>query len=437
MTAPRRAFVLGGGIAGIVAAFGLRDRGFSVTLLESRRWLGGRAFSSPDPATGWVLDNGPHVMLGCYRSMRALLRRLGSEHAFEQDTKLRLAARDARGRHAQLRLSRLPVPLAMPPALLRLPLSWAGRLRALRGMVATLGRTPPEWSLADWFRRRGQHGEPDAWLWRPLCRAIMNVEPELASARDFLATLRIAFSGSAADAAFWLPKRPWGEIVGEPALRTLLADGVDVRCGARVVRCQVTDARVTLLEVADGEPIAVGERDVVVAALPWFAARDLWPALGAAAQLQASPIVSAYFETARGAPHLPVDGPVVSLVDGDPFHFVLRTPGADVRRFALLSGGNRVFDGMTVDAIADLARSQVERHYPGWAGGRAATVRIRKEQLATFVAAPGVAVRLAPDRPAAGLTNLWCCGDWTATGLPATLEGAARSAELVVRGVGG
>jgi zeta-carotene desaturase len=428
-------FVIGGGTAGLVAAFALRERGSEVTLLESRGWLGGRAFSSRDPPTGWPLDNGPHVMLGCYRAMRALLRRLGTEREFRQDRSLTLAFRTASGEPARLSLSRLPVPLGMPPALLRLPWPFAARMRALRGMASSLRGAPASWTLADWCERRGQGGPPDAWLWRPLCRAIMNTEPEFAAASDFLATLREAFAGSAANAAFWLPLRPWSEIIGEPASRALPAAGVTVRLGARVEALAAADGRIAAIVLAAGERIELGAGDLVASAMPWTALRRVLPEVcPSVPEMESSPIVSAYFETAVGASPLPDDGPVVALVDGDPFHFVLRTPGANARRFAVLSGGNRVFDGMDTAAIAAAARAQLERHYRGWSGERA-VVRIRKERHATFVAAPGS----SPSRPRPGALpggphNLRVCGDWTATGLPATLEGAARSAEMMLAG---
>ncbi|MFN9705618.1 MAG: FAD-dependent oxidoreductase, partial [Planctomycetota bacterium] len=97
------AYVLGGGVAGLTAAFGLADRGFRTTLLESRGWLGGRAFSSFDKAAERHLDNGPHAMLGCYRSTRALLRRLGTEGLFQQDRALAMAYRAPGGRTLWLR----------------------------------------------------------------------------------------------------------------------------------------------------------------------------------------------------------------------------------------------------------------------------------------------------------------------------------------------
>lgn len=432
--AARRAFVLGGGVAGLTAAFGLADRGFAVTLLESHGWLGGRAFSAPDRVLGRPLDNGPHVMLGCYRAMRGLVRRLGTEHLFRQDRRLAMAYRTANGRVSRLRLAALPVPIAMPFALLRLGLGLGGRGRALLGMAAALRRVPAEWTLADWLQRRRQIGAPDAYLWRPLCRAIMNVEPELAAADAFLATLREAFAGPAAAAGFWVPLQPWSAILDAPAPAALGAVGVQVRTAARVVAIERRDGAIAALVLGNGERVELSAADRVVSALPWRSFRALFGDLaGSFGELESSPIVSAFFATAPGVPALPDDGAVTALVDGAPFHFVLRTPGAPAAEFALLSGGNRVFDGMSIEAIEGAARAQLARHYPGFAAATPAIVRIRKEQHATFVAGPGSAVRRpAPGVLAGGPTNLLVCGDWTGTGLPATLEGAARSAEAML-----
>ena len=145
-----------------------------MTLWESRSHLGGRAFSFEDRLLGRSLDNGPHVMLGCYARMRALLQRLGTEDRFERDATLRLAYRCRDGGAHTLRLSRWPTPLALPVAILRfsgMPLR--ARWRALRGMVSALRGTPDSWSLEDWIERRGQAGAPRDYLWDPLCLSIM------------------------------------------------------------------------------------------------------------------------------------------------------------------------------------------------------------------------------------------------------------------------
>jgi squalene-associated FAD-dependent desaturase len=434
MSGRDRVFVLGGGVAGLVAAFGCADAGHAVTLLESRGWLGGRAFAAVDRATGQRLDNGPHVMLGCYRAMRSLLQRLGTADGFEQCAQLAMSYREHGGGVDRLQLSRWPVPIAMPWALLRLRLPFGARCRAFFGLLGTLLRAAPDRTLGDWLARWRQHGAPEARLWRPLCRAIMNVEPELAAAEDFLRTLREAFLGSAARAAFWLPKRTWGELVGDPAPAALARAGVTLRTGARVVGLPRAGERLRAIELGSGELLPLGPGDRVVSALPWFA---LAPLLGPAVQpafgsLQASPIVSAYVQLPSSAPAWPDDGPVTALVDGAPFHFVLRRPGGSAHQLALLSGGDRWFDGQTVAAIADRALQQLRDYFPA-SDLRGAVVRIRKESLATFIAAPGsAAVRPTPGRLPGGPSNLWVCGDWTAVGLPATLEGAARSGEQVV-----
>lgn len=434
----RRGFVLGGGVAGLAAAFGLADRGFQVTLLESRAWCGGRAFSFVDRHTGLRLDNGPHAMLGCYRAMRKLLQRLGTEGLFARDAALRMAYRTADGRVDRLALAALPVPLAMPVGLFGLDLPFATRLRALWGMATVAFGARADRSLADWLAARRQLGAPDDYLWRPLCRAIMNVEPDACAAADFLATLREAFFDRAASAAFWLPRRPWGEILADPAPAALARAGVALRTGARVEAIERSAAGVTALRLGTGERLALGAGDLVVSALPWFALQKLVPDLaGSFGALASAPIVTAHFRVAADVEPLPDDGPVVALVAGDPFHFVLRAPGGEPRTFALLSGGNRAFDGLPVAAIEALARAQLARHYRGFASTTPADVRISKENHATFVAAPGSrARRPAPGRLPGGPTNLLVCGDWTDTRLPATLEGAARSAELLLRGLG-
>lgn len=427
----RQATVLGGGVAGIAAAFALRDRGFRVRLLESRRGLGGRVFSFADDGLGEV-DNGPHVMLGCYDHMRALLRRIGTECEFERCPTLTVAYRLRGGRRAELRLPRLPVPFAMPLALLRLPLGANGRFRALRGLLGVVRGAEPSWTLEEWVLRRRQEGGPAAFFWGPLCRAVMNAEPDLVSAELFLGTLRRAFSGGAARGAIWIPRRPWGRIVGEAAERRLREEGVAVECGVRITGLWIEGGRVAGLS-AGGRTFPVAEDEPVVSALPWHALARLLDGDGATlgGRLRGSPLVSVYFEVQGDAPA--DEGPLVGLVEGQPFHFLYRTPGDPPERFALLAGGCRELDGLPVARIEELARRQVAEFYPEWSPRTPAHVRVTKEARATFVASPeALADRPPPGPLSGGPDNLSVCGDWTDCGLPSTLEGAAASAGLMM-----
>jgi zeta-carotene desaturase len=423
----RRAIVLGGGVAGIAAAFLLRDRGFAVALLEAHRWLGGRAFSLPARGFRDAPDNGPHVMLGCYEHMRRLLRRLGTEDAFAVARTMRLLLRDPHGRESRLVLPPLPTPLAMPLALCRLRgLAARERVAALRGMAAALRAPPGAQTLAQWIACHRQDGGPRRYLWEPLCRAILNAEPDVVAADLFVATLRRAFAGRAANAAIWLPKKPWSAIIDGPAQARLAAEGIELRTGARVASLDTDSGRIAGVTLDGGERIPVGSDDLVVSALPWHAIARLVPELAVAERIAASPLVSIWFEFDRDLT-LPPD-PLVALVDGTPFHFMVRRPGAAPNAFALLAGGSHV--APDVAAVEALARAQIARHFPECALPGAGRVRVAKEARATILAAPGIE-RPAPGR-VCGLANLRACGDWTATGLPSTLEGAAMSAHAAL-----
>ena len=426
------AYVLGGGVAGLVAAFGLLDRGYRVELLESRSWLGGRAFSFRDRQTGRLLDNGPHVMLGCYEHMRGLLRRIGTETAFEVGAALTMTYRLPGGRVSRLRLRALPTALAMPLALWSLPLKFGERMRALLGFLYLLRGAPPPWRLADWIARRHQRGGPERFFWRPLSRAIMNAEPERVGADLFVRTLLQAFRGRAERAAMWFPRRPWLEIVGEPACQQLVTEGAKVTQGARVSALEVERDRVIRIGLADGGHRVVPDGSLVVSALPWYALTRILPGSPdlPGRVLEGSPLISVYFEqdTACG---LDPEETLVYLVDGEPFHYLYRTPGHPGRRFALMAGGCSSLDGMTVREIEGIARRQMGSYYPDWDPDAPARVRVAKESRATFLARPQVS-RPPPGFDTALPRNLLACGDWTDTGLPSTLEGAARSAHLAL-----
>ncbi len=429
-----RAFVLGGGVAGITAALRLARAGRRVTLFEAHRGLGGRAFSVPDARLGGERDNGPHVLLGCYDEFRALLCELGTERAFLRARSLAIAYADARGRRSQLCLSRLPVPLAMPWALLSVRTMTVGeRARALLGLLGVLVGARARDSLADWLRRWRQGGGPQAHLWEPLCLAVMNAEPAAVSARLFLATLRRAFAGSAARGAIWIPEAGWSAIVGRPAARTLALAGVDVACGARVRTLRCAAGRVTAIEGDGFAPQALADADVVVSALPWHRLAACLPAddpiAAVAARFEGRPIVTVYFALDEDPP-LP-DAPLVALVGGDPFHFLVRRKSDPKRRFALLAGGTQAIDALPAPALVEAACAQLARHFPG-VRAAPAQARASKEARATLLASPTT----QPLRPACGrhptLENLLLAGDWCATGLPSTLEGAAWSGRVAV-----
>ena len=425
----QRAIVVGGGVAGLSAAFGLLDRGFAVELIEAHGWLGGRAFTLPDRGAVTGCDNGPHVMIGGYARTRALLRRLGTEQHFLRGRSLALAVRDAAGRASRLALPPGPTRIGFGFGLARFGgLAPRERLRAVRGLCALLRRPGATASVEDWIVRHRQQGAPRDYLWDPMCRALMNAEASRVDAGLFVATLHRAFGGAGRDAALWLPTRPWGELIGEPAETKLRAAGARLTKGLAMERILVEDGRAVAVAFRGGSIRRLLPGEQIVAAVPWHALARALPGLDLPfARLVGSPIVSVYFAVTSEA-DLPQDA-LIALAGGSPFHFFARRPGSPT--FALLSGGHSDLRAESAEGTIALARAQLARHFPELAElARRAPARLVKEARATFVAAPGTAALRPAPGPLPQVRGLSVCGDWTATGLPATLEGAAESGLL-------
>jgi hypothetical protein len=310
-----------------------------------------------------------------------------------------------------------------------------GKMRALRGFLSTVRRAPRSWSLEEWLVDRMQQGSPRQLLWDPLCRAIMNAEAHQVSAEHFLACLRVAFTGSASRAAFWFPKRPWLEVIGQPAARQLAAERARLTLGTKVTALhRDRDAgRIMAVELGDGTRRELASADIVVSAMPWHALLRLLPddLQQPSMRLEGSPNLSVYFDAGELNP-LPDQEPLTYMVEGSPFHYVYRTPGDSPGRFALIADGSMELEGRAPDELEALAREQLNDYYGPVSFPRGTRARVSKEAQATFVASPAVAEKRLQPGPLPGAPNLLVCGEWTASGLPSTMEGAARSARLAV-----
>jgi squalene-associated FAD-dependent desaturase len=429
--------VLGGGIAGLSAAIALCERGVPVRLLEARGRLGGRVFSVRDPASGRVIDNGAHVMLGCYDAMRRLLRRLGTEDGFERSPRLRLCYRSAGGQVHWLSTPAWPGPWHLLAGVWRFAgVTARERCRLVRALLGLgLGRCGrADETLEQWQERVGQLGGPARFFWNPLCRAVMNETPARSSARGFLTTLREAFRGRAARSAIWVPTRGWSQLVGEPALAGLRRHGVEVRLGCRVTGLSMAAGQVRAVRLQNGEELLA--RAPIVCALPWLPIAELIADAGGAppafAAIERVPLVNVHLRIRSAA--LRDEGPLVGLVDGASFHWLVRRPGDPSTDVAIMSGGAAELDLLSADRILDLAARDLAVHYPGLVLSQEERrlARIVRERAATLAPVPGVE-RLRPG--AEGPLGLVLAGDWTDTGLPSTLEGAARSGERAARAV--
>lgn len=396
-----RLVVAGGGAAGIAAALEAARAGWKTTLCEARHRLGGRAFSFAAPAFGGAeLENGPHALLGAYAEFRRLLRALGTEELFERAPALRLAVAVRGGARSFRAWPGLPGPLSLLGGLLGFGLlTVSEKVRTARAMAALVyGPPPAEEPVAEWLARRRLEGAPAETLLIPLCRAVLNTHESVASLALLAAAFRGSFRGRASGAALWLPAAPWGRILEKPARERLGALGAEVRLRARVESVDLAAGRVAGVRLAGGERL---DCQALVWAVPPWQGKGALPGGLVREGLAPAPMATLYDRAPEG-PRWPE--PIVSLGPRSEFDFAVVLPGGQLVA-ALVSGRLGPLPG---------GRSRL-REAGLWVPQPAATLH-----------QPAGCDRLRPGA-ATGVAGLFLAGDWTATGLPATLEGAALS----------
>lgn len=425
--------VVGGGWAGLAAAVELTHAGIPVILIEAARQLGGRARCVRFGELR--VDNGQHILLGAYREWRTLLRRLGLE---EQQVVRRLPLQlEVLGRQDRLCLQAptLPAPLHLLASLLGARgLSSRERLAALRFghfLAHTELSTPQDRSVAALLRERRQPPRLVRLLWEPLCLAALNTPIETASAQLFLRVLRESFRHRRRDSDLLLPVTDLGRALPEPALHYIERHGGQVWLNRRVTALRLSGDRLAGVELG-AQFLPAGRLVLAVGATlcrrllsphPPFAAivRDL-------ARLEHQPITTLYLRY-PATTRLP--RPMLGLLDGPGQWVFDRALAGQPGLMAVVisaAGAHMELDNTALGAA--VARQLAER-FPHWPAPRERLVI--REKRATFASRVGVeAWRPTAATPVAGC---WLAGDFTATGLPGTLEGAVQSGRACARGI--
>jgi squalene-associated FAD-dependent desaturase len=444
-----RVVVIGGGFAGLAAAILLQERRHQVVLLERRGVLGGRASSSRDAVSGDDVDNGTHLMIGAYRATLDLVRRAGAGSLLLEQDRLSLSWLDERG-VSVLDCPSLPAPLHLLAGLVGLRVPLRVRLEAARlGLAVGLGRRPEGLTLAAYLERCGQGAASRRLVWDPLALAILNESPERAAAVLFHRVYREAFLRDARASRLVFLRRGWG-VLADRLSQYVEARGGVVRRGARAEGLSLTEGRVSgvgLRARAQGrEAIAAGQAperstipaDAVVCAVPPPAVTALlpeqWrsrPPFAALPRFSGSPILSIEVWLDR----VVVEHPMLGLRDCE-MEWLF-----DKGRLHGRSGAPQHLAFIVSAAFRDAAKSNHElvaaaetalrRYFPTMAAARITRALVQREPAATFASTPELeALRPGPVTPIPGL---YLAGDWTATGLPATIEGAVRSGERAAR----
>ena len=398
--------IIGAGLAGLSAAVRLAERGRTVAVYEAAGQAGGRCRSYYDAGFGSVIDNGNHLLLSGNDAAMRYLELIGGADRLQDPGRAEFAFADlGTGEHWTLSIGEglwpswlfdpaRRVPGTSPADYLgALPLMWAGSRKTVTDVIRSDGAL---------YKR----------LWEPLFLAALNTDPREGSARLAGAIMRKTLAKGGA-ACHPLVAEGLSAAFIEPALAYIGARDGSVAFGRRLRAIDFAQGRAAALDFGDGK-IAVEEGDTVILAVPPWVAQTLVPGLDAPDEFRS--IVNAHYRV-----ELPPSLPPILGVVGGTVEWIFAFPG---RLSITISGADRLM-GQPREELAAKFWSEIAAvtglpaDLPPW--------QIVNEKRATMVATPAQDAK----RPAAktGWRNFFLAGDWTQTGLPATIEGAVLSGE--------
>ncbi|HTV64818.1 MAG TPA: hydroxysqualene dehydroxylase HpnE, partial [Bryocella sp.] len=423
--------IVGGGLAGLAAGCALADAGYLVELFERRPFLGGRASSYELPGTGEVVDNCQHVLLGCCTNLIDFYGRLGVEQQIRWYHGITFVLPG--GKLSVLKAGGLPAPFHAAKSFLKSPvLSLRGKLAIARAMLALMPALPQDngESFQTWLERHGQTKQAIERFWAPVLVSALNEELDRVSVRYAAFVFRESFLKSPQAGWMGVPAVPLSDLYG------VAAGYIEERGGKVHMRAAVESIH------AEGDSVRLcvgGEElraDYAVLATPFNSIDKVLPQTAEMEELRSR---AGHFESSPiTGIHLWFDREITPLE-----HAVLlertiqwmfhKSKILATRRncpqqgsyLELVVSSSKALVDKPRQEIIDLAVRELAEFFPAAHEAKLTKATVVKEIHATFSPAPGSDAFRAPYQ--SPWPRLFLAGDWTATGWPATMEGAVRS----------
>jgi squalene-associated FAD-dependent desaturase len=435
--------VIGGGLAGLSSAVALAEAGYRVRLFEKRPHLGGRA-ASYDLPNGEHVDNCQHVTMGCCTNLEDFYSRVGAAGKIRMFDQLTFA--DPDGRRGTIESSKLPPPLHLAPSFAAFPMLDLWDKHAIAKALLTIARgggcladSGNGTTMLEWLRRHGQTPRAISHFWSVVLVSALDEDLDRMGAHYAIEVFWKGFLANAAGYRVGIPSVPLGELYGG-CRAAIEKRGGEVRFRAAVRGIAVEDGGVSGVEFSGGARetadfyLAAVPHDVLPSFIPEaILARE--PAFANVARLRSAPITGV---------HLWLDREVMT----EPFLAVLDRTTQWIFNKTLLSGARpeagQQYLQLVISAsyslvstsrqdILAMSLAELREFLPAAREATLVKGTVIKETGATFSPEPGCD-RWRPAQ-ATSIPGFFLAGDWTATGWPATMEGAVRSGYLAAEAI--
>jgi len=445
----RKILIVGGGLAGLATAKVLSQYYGSqvqVTVLEARRFAGGRVGSFHDSSMNVTVDYCQHVALGCCVNFLAFIRQCGLENDWLTTSQLNFFHSKS-GVIPVRPWKWLPAPLHQLPLLWQLPFLKSTQRYEVQKALLSLARLKLDihsrrWTAAEWLASHGQSGETIRNFWNVFSCSALGDEVRQVSIEALRQLFVQGFAAHRDAADLWIPRRPLSEIFGVNLVRHLSSVGVEVRMGESILELRARDSGCQVM-TKNGELLAA---DHVVCAVPWHAVSRITAGVPELSYLKDAASIPS---SAITGVHLWFDKPLqinehlVSV--GTLIQWIFKPSHDEVSRFVddpidasksahyyqVVISGSQANESVGNEALLDQVIKEIQRLIPGGKETRLVHARVVTDPRAVFVCHPTL------ERPVARtpLPFFHLAGDWIDTGWPATMEGAIISAKQAVASI--
>lgn len=437
----RSAIIIGAGISGMYAAFQLSKNGYKVKLVESNHYIGGRCHSFKEKQTGEIIDNGQHLFMGAYKLFLSMINEIADEDSLMAYKSLELDIFSSTGKSYSLYSAGKSGKIGMFRALLKAyNISFSSKLQVLKLMakIPFINSNTLNISAKNFLISNKQSDEIIRIFWEPLTLAVLNTSPSKASAKLLVNVLKKSFLANADSAKMIVSKVSFDELFTNFEL-FLNSNNSELIYNSTVKGIIIDEGTAIGIELNDGEKYYA---DIIISALPYYSLERI---------LSDELYYSEFFKSLKFYKNSSImsvylwyekkidTADYFAMIDSNvQWVFNRRNyikTNDDIKNkypghLSITISDAEIFGNMSKHEIIDLITEDLEIAIPEIKDNRLLNYQIIKEKRATFVQTPEIErFRLKQITP---VNSLYIIGDWTNTNLPATIEGACQSAQIIV-----
>lgn len=421
----KKILIIGGGLSGLSSALYLTEMGFEVEIVEASPKLGGRTYSFEYKGKNRIIDNGQHILMGCYSHTLDYIDKVKSRDKFYFQDSLQINYASPNSKIYNLSIPEKFYPLNFLYSFMNFNLlSFNERkevLKFLFRLSLIQKNVSSDQSVRDLLSANGQSSNTIKTFWELVVVSAMNTPIEVASAELFVEMIKIIFLSGKKNSAIIIPNTGLSEALINPARDLILSEGAAISCSERVLKIETDEERVTKVITLSRE---ITDFDYVVSAIP---AENLSKIISENLKSRVnipsfkySPIISVNLWLDKN----PLKEKFYGIIDGE-FHWLFNKG----EYISLIKSAAKIMVDSDETELIERAKSELKKYFTILNNVEIIDSKIIKERKATIIADSN-SVK-ARKKLSYNFNNLFVVGDWINTGLPGTIESSVKSGKMI------